>query len=413
MGCEFTQLISEAAAQTQTGSELINKYKAHLMASPESCALINQFIREASNVRYDNGVNKVLEILSDYINCNSVSWSLASACESINNNTSSSNYLNRNAARQVENLLEMDEENVTKYIRSGAMKNVMFCEAFRNIAKQVFNNSPIVEHTAEYTKFTPVSMVESVNDNYYFVVSGKLYKINEGSERGELQSDLHVEEGQWNEVSNTFKTVESLLESQICSVDEDDININYNNKTYTINEVNKVKIGEKEFTTEQFRDDTNLLLTVANPRRRNEIAGVMEAVAQVAENYNQIVTLDNTAIYSTANDRFVVIECGSKLYAELLKSNHNTGWKINEDAIKACEYIKKQTNTQISENYKTSIENAVNEATQESKQQMMKTLEDNNVLSLKERIELLTEKFKNDPTKLAVLSKLASEVSSL
>jgi hypothetical protein len=44
---------------------------------------------------------------------------------------------------------------------------------------------------------------------------------------------------------------------------------------------------------------------------------------------------------------------------------------------------------------------------------MMEALENDNILSLKERIELLTEKFKNDPAKLAVLSKLAAEVSAL
>ena len=34
-------------------------------------------------------------------------------------------------------------------------------------------------------------------------------------------------------------------------------------------------------------------------------------------------------------------------------------------------------------------------------------------LSYKERIEALTEKFKNDPVKLAVLSKLAQEVAEV
>ena len=402
MGCDFTHLVNEASAQTQTGAELITKYRAHLMNNPESCALVNNFVKEAAAVRYDNGVNYVLEVLSDYINSNSTSWALATACESINNNQLSRNYLNRNAAKQVENLLEMDEEKVNQYVRAGALKNVMFCEAFRSIAKNVFNNQPMIEQTAEYTKVTPVSMVEAVGDANCFVVSGKLYKVDE-----------NVTEGDWKEVSNTFKTVESLLESNICKIDEHDITVKYNNKTYTISEANKVKVDEQEMTVEQFRDNSRLQLTVTNPRRRNEVAGVLEAIAQTSENYDKIVTLDNTAVYSTANDKFIVIENGTQLYASLLQSNHNTGWVVNEDAVKACEYIKKQTNTQVSENYKTNIEGAIDKASEESKEQMMETLENNQILSIKERIELLTEKFKNSPAHLSVLSKLAAEVSEI
>lgn len=402
MGCDFTQLLNEASAQTQTGAELMTKYRAHLMNNPESCALVNNFVKEASQIRYDNGVNYVLEVLSDYISSNSTSWQLATACESINNDTASRNYLNRNAAKQVENLLEMDEEKVNQYVRAGALKNVMFCEAFRSIAKNVFNNQPMIEQTADYTKFTPASMVESVGDANCFVVMGKLYKIDE-----------NVEEGNWNEVSNTFKTVESLLESNICSVDEDSIYVNYNGKKYTITEANKVKIDEKEMTVEEFRDNSRLVLMTTNPRRRNEVAGVLEAIAQVSENFDKIATLDNVAVYSTPNDRFLVIENGSQLFATLLQSNHSAGWTINEDALKVCEYIKKQTNTIVSENYKTNIEGAIEQASEESKEQMMEELENNQILSIKERIELLTEKFKNDPTKLAVLSKLAAEVSTL
>ena len=40
-------------------------------------------------------------------------------------------------------------------------------------------------------------------------------------------------------------------------------------------------------------------------------------------------------------------------------------------------------------------------------------MDNNDLLSIKERISLLTEKFKNDPAKLAVLSKLAEEVSNI
>jgi hypothetical protein len=42
----------------------------------------------------------------------------------------------------------------------------------------------------------------------------------------------------------------------------------------------------------------------------------------------------------------------------------------------------------------------------------MQELHEQKLQSYKERISVLTEKFKNDPTKLAVLSKLAQDLST-
>ena len=56
---EFGSIINEVQAQTQTGAELINKYKAFLMANESTFALVNNFIKEAQNCRYDNGVNYI------------------------------------------------------------------------------------------------------------------------------------------------------------------------------------------------------------------------------------------------------------------------------------------------------------------------------------------------------------------
>ena len=67
---DFGTIIGESSAQTSTGSDLLNKYKSHLMSNESTCGLVNNFIREASNHRYDNGVNTVLEHIADFIQCN-------------------------------------------------------------------------------------------------------------------------------------------------------------------------------------------------------------------------------------------------------------------------------------------------------------------------------------------------------
>ena len=176
---DFNTIIGESLAQTATGEGLLNKYKSILMANETTCSLVNNFIKEAAQHSYDNGVRYVLEQVVDYINDNKVSWQLASACESINSNNTSYNYLNRNAAKQAEKLLEMKEEDVVKYIKAGALKNVMFCEAFRSIAKSVFKNQPMIESNSEYTTIHPISIVESSADDLFFEVSGTIYKIDE------------------------------------------------------------------------------------------------------------------------------------------------------------------------------------------------------------------------------------------
>ena len=405
---EFNMILNEAMAQTQTGAELINKYKSFLMANESTCGLVNNFIKEAQNCRYDNGVNSVLEQLSDYINCNKTIWALASACESIRSNNSSYNYLNLNATKQVEKLLEMQEEEVVKYIKAGALNNVMYCEAFRNIAKQVYKDQPIVEHTADYIKVTPISMIENVGDGFCFEVAGSLYKIDD---------DKNIQEAQWNEVSNTFKTVSQLLESNICSIDENTITVKAGNATYEIKEANQItkfgKEGTIEMTSEQLRENNRLVLMATNPRHRNNLAGVLEAIALTCENYDSIVNMDNVAIYSTKYDKFVVIESNENLYATLLQSNRCPKWTISENAIDAISFIKSKTNVTLSEAYKDIIMKAVESISEEETMKMEQELNDQKVNSYKERIEALTEKFKNDPVKLAVLAKLAQEVAEV
>ena len=58
---EFASIISEASAQTQTGAELLSKYKAYVMANESTCALVNGFVREAQAHTYDNGIVDVVE----------------------------------------------------------------------------------------------------------------------------------------------------------------------------------------------------------------------------------------------------------------------------------------------------------------------------------------------------------------
>lgn len=400
---DFSSILGESMAQTQTGAELLSKYNSYLLVNEASCALINSFVKEAAQHTYDNGVNEALETVAEYINANKASWALATACESINADTRSHNYINRNAAKQVEKLLEMDETNVVKYVKNGALKNVMFCEAFRNIAKQIFKETPMVEAAADYVVKTPVSFVESVGDGLCFAIEGKIYKIDD---------DKNITESNSNEVSNTFRTISTILESSNTTIDGHSINVIAGNATYTISEENKVVREGKEMTTAELREHNRLVLMTANPRFKNQLAGLLEGIALIAENYGRIANMDNVAIYTTANDKFIVIEGSDRLYASLLASNRHPQWTINENAVDALSFIKTKTNVNISERYSEMVQNHIEEVSAQEQENIKQELKEAEMQSYRERIEALTEKFKNDPTKLAVLSSIAQELAT-
>lgn len=407
IGLGFNQMIAEAQGETSTGSALINKYKSILMTNESSYSLVNQFINEASRCKYDSGVMRLLESVSDYVQSNKTSWALASACESIQSNPHSYNYLNRQACKQVEKLLEMKEDDIVNYIKAGALKNVMYCEAFRNIAKQVYKDSPIVESNAEYNKINPISLVENVGDGLCFEVKGMLFKMD---------NEKHIQEASWSEVSNDFKTVSRLLESKNASTEGDSIIIEAVNQKYIVSERGKILKEAKgdnpaqNFTVSEFRDYCRNVLACTNPRFRNVVAESLESIALLSEMYDNIAVMDNAAIYQTNRDEFLVIESGSELYATLLRSNHQSKWTINENAIDVLSFIKTKTNVQLPD-YEKAIKEALNNADKLSQQQIEESLKETKINNLKERIALLTEKFKNDPVKLAVLSQQAQLIS--
>ena len=399
---DFSSIIGESSAQTETGSRLLNKYKSYLMTNETTCALVNNFVSEAATCRYDNGVNTVLESIADYIQCNKIGWALSSVCERLNNDNTSHNYLNRTAVKQVEKLLENDEETISKYIKAGVLKNVMYVTEFRNIAKQVYHDMPMIESSAEFTRTVPISFIESCGDGYMFEIAGKVMKI----------SDKNIIESSWNEVSNTFKTISSLLESNICSYDEvsEGLTIKYLNKEYFIKEAGVCKKDDKELTVESLREQNRLLVMAQQPRKANEVAGVLESIALTCEYFDKIVKMDNCAIYETKSDRFMVISEGTTMFATLLNSNHSSGWTYNCNVIEVLENIKKNTRATISEHYNDVVKEAIEKASISDREKIEDSIREAKKQSIKERIEALTEKFKNDPVRLAVISQVAKDL---
>lgn len=399
---EFANILAEAVVNTTTGQSLINKYREHLLVNESTCSLVNAFVREAKQCLYDKGIYNVCEKLNKVIAENQVSWQLASVCESINNNQKSYNYLQRNAVKQVQDLLEMKEEDVVKYIKAGALKNVMFVESIRNIVRQVYKNNMVVENVS-YNAYHPISLTESKDDKLYFEVLGRVFAY----------CDDKVEEAKGVDVSNEFKLVSQLLESNACRYENETLFVSALNAEYQISESGKcIRLSgnqELELTTEQLREHNRMVLNTVNRNKLNEAARLLESIALLVESFDKICILDSVQIVSTNNDKFVVIENKENVISySLVKS-----WAINESFVDGIKFIKDTTRVDLAESYADNIEKSISEKNIEEREAIKESLRLDEMNARKKRIEALIEQYKYDEVKLGIISQLAQELNEI
>lgn len=409
--------ILNASALTQTGLDILEKYQSYALNNPISCTLVNNLIKECSNHLYDTALQQSLEPITAFIQDHQVSWSLLSVVESINNSNRKYDLLNKNAASKVEKLLEnRSEQEVINFIRSGVLKDTMYCEGIRNVVKQVFNNQSVIEHTTEYTRHFPVAYMETVmedgEETMYTVVNKELYCYKSGEK---------VQKGDWRNVSNTFKIVSSLLESDAVSLAENtnaDIKIYFNENTYYVVDENGELSKHSKINNEktvfdnisQFRDQARLMVMASSNAIQKRTAQFLESIALLVENYSNVFILNNTSIYETKKGNFLVIENGNYLYAKNISTPVN--FEVNENALEVVSFLKSKLNVDINE-YDGAIEKVVESQSRAEKALFESNKKQQEIDGLKVRIEQLTEQYKNDPVKLAVIGKLASDLGSI
>ena len=176
----FAEKINSTEAITEAGKEILNNYRAYVYTNPASCGIVNGFVLEASKLSFDTGLMSILESVNKFINENNISWKLASACESISNNNSTYNYINKLGVQQVEKILEMDEANVISYIKAGALKNIQYIPEFRQVCKEVYKTNITEAYTTQYTVTSPISYVITEGEDVTFMINKTAYKISEG-----------------------------------------------------------------------------------------------------------------------------------------------------------------------------------------------------------------------------------------
>lgn len=404
---DFASKLYEAKLQTQTGKALVSKYQAYCISNPVSCALVNNFMKEAKDCIYDSGIAQIYESLANVISENKYSWAIASTCESIDANETKGNYLNRRAAQQVAPLLEMSERDVVDYIKSGAFKSVMHVEQFRNIAKSIFRDQPVVESNSQFKLTHPISVIEQKEGVVYFEVLGDIYKIDEGK----------IEESKAEEVSQDFIVMSQLLESNNISLVDDSLVLTVGNRKYTVKEqgacVLKANDRDLYMTVDQLRENSNTFVSTSFISQRNNYAFILESFAKIVENYDKIGILNNVSVVNTANDKFLVIENDGNAYAKMLQTTHTPAWKVVDNIAEACKVIKKNTRVDLSENYKVSIDKVVEQVSEQEAKQITESIESEKMNSRKQKIAELTERYKNDPVRLHMLSQIAADLSEM
>lgn len=420
---DFTAKLNEAVASTQTGRNLLTKYRQYMLSNESSCAIVNKFLIEAKDHLFDDGVAGLFNTINAHISESLISWRLASACENIGHSNASFGYLNRNAAKQVEALLENNnEENVVKYIKAGALKNVMYCEAFRTIVNSVYKDASVVI-TENYTAKSPVSFTEINEGNLYFEALGHIYKITENND---------IEEANTNEVSETFLSISRLVESGRTTFEGDVMTVSLPSATYTIEEAEggckctrtgkkkntKEGDGVKEDVTtftdvEALREHNCMVVNATVPNQRYEMTAVLESIAKSFECFAQFAHMTNVKIVESMNDRFLVIENKDRMFAMALQSNHTNAWKVNGSVVESLNFIKERTHLDLTKDFQKNIEEAYANRSEEEKRQIQESIENDAMAARKAKIEKLTEAYKNNPEKLAVLSTIAAELNAL
>lgn len=395
---DFAGKLNMSEPLTEAAAECLKRYRGYLYINDASCALVNNFLQEASAFTYDKGMSKILESVQKYINDNIISWKLATACESIQNNNSTYSYIAKIGVDKVEKLLEMNENDVVAYIKAGALKGVKFIPEFRQICKDVYKTQ-ISENlaTIHYEMHTPISYVV-VNENGENIINilGKVYAINED----------HANETVCND--ETFNKINAHLAN--CTVCNESIQYKWQNFTFSINE-EKVSIKNNDKLLNEFDNSSDFMLytealsktIIGNARQFMSIAN---AISEIYEARESIVAIDNARVFKCDNGSVAyVIEC-----KENVISNANGNTTNGKFIMEALENIENNCGVDV----KVVYEDRINEdMKKENPDKYEKIQEELTAQKRYAKIAELSESLKDDPAAIAVLNTLAKELKAL
>lgn len=416
-GLQFAEKLNMTEAITESGKEFLKSYRGYLYTNPASYGLVNGFISEACNHKYDNGIASILESVLKYVTENKISWKIASACEIIENSNDPYGYIAKEGCKTAEKLLEMNESEVVQYIKAGALKSIQYIPEFRNICKEVYGTMHVDEvRTQQYSLINPLSYAIVNENETWFCVNGLTYCIKEGKVENKMCED------------KTFNTINYLLPN-FEKVDESLVftwTPNFGEKPFTFVlaesgiQLKKDGIVDESFNnTVDFKVYCDNLSTTMFGATKTNFMNIVANVATVQEGMDNICEVDNAKI----------LECADGSVATIVEAKENVALTWNRSAQVKCnecqnfEYmhealdqIKSLTNINLRENYQARIDEDLKKEDPDSYAQIQEQLranKDAKIESRRMKIQQLAESYKNDPTKIAILSTLSKELAML
>lgn len=417
---DFATKLGACEAVTEAGKELVKNYKAYLFTNPASCGIVNGFVHEAQKYSFDTGLTSVLESVLNFIKENKISWQLASACESIENNKSTYNYIAKTGVEQVSKLLEMDESQVVSYIKSGALKGVQYIPEFRNVCKQVFKSAITEEQAPNYSVTNPVSYVyENEEGTKYFNVLGKTYKIT--------KEEKNVSEAVCDDVK--FRNINALLESFInnegeisyewkSGFDQCKVLIKESDGKNTLTLTKGQKVNETFESFEKFAEYCDILSKTMPMNERFDFMKRTNAINQVFEAFDHVFIMDCAKVLKTSMGSLcTIIEAKDNIQMTVNASVHSGTYSKSFDYVMdALQEVTSVSGIDLKHLYEERITEDVKKKNPDQFQNIQEELAASKKAAMearKKKIAMLAEQNKNNPAIIAVLNKAARDLALL
>ena len=410
----FADKINSTNAVTEAGKEMLNNYRAYVYSKPVSHTVVNGFISEASNYSFDTGVSAILESINNFIKENNISWKLASVCESIQNNSSSYNYINKIGVQKIEKLLEMNENDVISYIRAGALKDVQYIQEVRKVCKEVYKTNITEAKAINYSVVNPISYV-LVNENkeQYFSVLGKTYSITDGKINEAICNDVKF--ARINSLLENFKREEENITFEYKGIHGETCKFTLNENGLTLTKGNS--INEQFTEAPKFLEYCNMISRIMNVNEKMNFIRTANMVGEVFEAMDNIVILDCAKLMSCSNGTVcAIIEAKDNVNLTVFRS-YNAGTSCNnyEYVVEALNNVVKLTGVDLKFMFEERIDEDCNKNSGEMTE-IKEQLEANKEAQYsirKKKIAMLAEQYKNDPVRIALLNKVAKDLAIL
>lgn len=412
----FAEKLNSTEAITEAGKEILQNYRAFVYSNPATCGLVNGFVIEASKLGFDTGLKSILESVTDFINENNISWKLASACESINANTSTYNYINKLGVQQVEKLLEMNESDVISYIKAGSLKNIQYIPEFRAVCKDVYKTT-ITEHKAlNYTLTNPISYVLVNEDNSKLInVNGKTFKITENA----VEETDNCKDAKFVRINNLLESFNRDSENNLVTEyrgihgDVATIKLTDDNIVFV-----KGNVNETFDSSAKFMDYANLVSKAMNVHEKVNFMNAASIIAETFDALSSICILDNVKVLESSNGAQLAIVEGKDnvnvtVFHSISAGSSSTNYQYMAEALND---VLKVSGIDLKSVYEDRINEDCKKMETPDAKEIREQLEANKEAQFdirKKKIAMLAEQFKNDPVKIALLNKVAKDLSIL